>query len=587
MRKAKMKYSVQYNRAFRSRVPASRNRVAFFVFSVIRFFAVAGFFFVAPSLLRAQSNPPFSNPSLDTNCYFPQIGVPGEIDTIVGDSANEGLGNFIHNLGPQQGGIPGNMMISGGDNIPFEVSTGSTFNLHSLRATAQHLKLDPQYIRFGHFHDRSHLDLFEDGYLVIYWADDNGNYDMARKTKLISNVKGSGGYGTQFNTYIAHLTSDTIDDMVIGIETTNSPISLDSAFLLLFRGGSVLANSDTVYEDTSVRYGGGTNVDLPVSMQGDFRGTGRGDLLMFDDSDNVFYYKNDPPFSLQSLRQAMLFDTIWPFAPEPAAFAMPVFPKKSGDNSVDLALVIPDSTHSSKSIYFFRGGPDFGSHRITIDSAEYVIHQPSIFQEAEWSCVADAGNMTGTGNHVLYTVAYVPGGVEYPEWDAFYVTGNALDDKIDIYNPSHSEFGGDTLTANDDSLEDFIHGETNFIQESNGIASYGGLCLYYGSKSIPVHLNPEFADVVNIPQVNGAGLTFAPNPVTQSWSVATIVWPEAEDAEYEVYNILGSVVQKATIRMLGGAEQQRIYFPNLPDGTYVFVVHGESHEAQTKLTIMR
>ncbi len=90
-------------------------------------------------MLRAQSNPPFSSPALDSNCYFPQIGVPGEIDTIYGDTAGEELGSFIHNLGPMQGGMPGNMLIANGNYIPFEVPTGPTFNLHNLKGESAKL----------------------------------------------------------------------------------------------------------------------------------------------------------------------------------------------------------------------------------------------------------------------------------------------------------------------------------------------------------------------------------------------------------------------------------------------------------------
>ena len=158
--------------------------------------------------------------------------------------------------------------------------------------------------------------------------------------------------------------------------------------------------------------------------------------------------------------------------------------------------------------------------------------------------------MTGTGNHVLYTGGGASGSAHYADQN-FYVTGQALDNKIDIFYSNELAGNGDTLTANDDSLEDLLLGSS----VNNTI------WLMYGSKNIPVHLNPQFADVKSIPQENGAGIAFSPNPVTRGWSVATILWPEAEMADYEVYNLLGEVVQSGTIRMLGGAEQQRIRLP--------------------------
>ncbi len=136
--------------------------------------------------VRAQSNPPFKNPSLDSNCYFPQIGVPGEIDTIYGDSANEELGGFIHNLGPNPDGTPGNMLIGSEIGASWsETQTGPNFNLHDLKAKAQKLNFNPNLLHFCHLHDRNHIDIFNGN---IYWADDKGNYDSSRYTVLKENL---------------------------------------------------------------------------------------------------------------------------------------------------------------------------------------------------------------------------------------------------------------------------------------------------------------------------------------------------------------------------------------------------------------
>jgi hypothetical protein len=105
--------------------------------------------------------------------------------------------------------------------------------------------------------------------------------------------------------------------------------------------------------------------------------------------------------------------------------------------------------------------------------------------------------------------------------------------------------------------------------------------LLYGSKQIPVHLNPQFSDVVNIPQVNGAGITLSPNPA-QTWSVATIVWPEEEDGEYSIYDMLGRKMEHGPIRLLGGAEQQRIYFSGMPQGVYIYVIEGAHGSASAR-----
>jgi hypothetical protein len=135
--------------------------------------------FGGPGVLYAQ-NTPFQNPALDSDCYFPQIGVPGEIDTIVGDSANAGIGAYIHNLGPQQGGIPGNMLIANIEGNAEEVSTGSSFNLHNLHAITQHISIgEGNNLRFAHLHNSTSIDIFDEDTWRIYWADENGNYDTA------------------------------------------------------------------------------------------------------------------------------------------------------------------------------------------------------------------------------------------------------------------------------------------------------------------------------------------------------------------------------------------------------------------------
>jgi hypothetical protein len=142
------------------------------------------------------------------------------------------------------------------------------------------------------------------------------------------------------------------------------------------------------------------------------------------------------------------------------------------------------------------------------------------------------------------------------------------------------------LTANNDSLEDLLlafSGYTSPNDISNGLQGVGTIWLMYGSKQIPVHLNPQFADVTSIPQKDGAGITFAPNPLVNNWSVATIMWPEAEEGAYSIYDILGREVQRGTIRLLGGAEQQRIYFSDLAQGTYIYVITGAHHTASTRI----
>jgi hypothetical protein len=565
---------------------------------------------VSPSHLRAQSNPPFQSPALDSNCYFPQIGDPTEMDTIVGstyaDPNTQWLGTIVKNMGTKYGGGFGNMFI--GDISPSvalaQVGTGPSFNLHRMapfiqKITPNDVQGDVGFWRLGHFRDQGHLDIFvganngAGSYGWIFWADDEGNYDSTRFTVLIPNIRkgnfvSNGGIGNgPIQPYIAHLTSDTADDIVISAYTadfdTVFPFTdYDTAYVLLYRGGSQLYGKDTVYEDTSAYLypAGGKSSDFRSCTQADFRGVGRDDVIVI--GKDMCYYKNDPPFSLEKFAQDIAHDTLYAFWQDPVVYenntttflTMRAVPKSPGDKSVDFVPVFDNIIYPGPVIFIFRGGPDFGSHRITFDSAAFVITNPFNSNYLWPYNVADAGDMTGTGNRVLYTAGAWSND---NQTDNFYVTGKALDNKIDIYNVSNSGGRGDTLTANDDSLEDFL------LSRPYG---NGTLWLYYGSKNIPVHLNPQWADVKTeiekIPQQNGAGVTLSPNPAN-SWTVATIVWPEAEEGEYIITDMLGREVQRDQIQFLGGGQENRISFPELPQGAYAFTLIGQHGTATARL----
>ena len=555
-----------------------------------------------PVPASAQSNIPFKNPSLDSNCYFPQIDDPSEMDTVVGTPGQLLGHSALKNLGPRPDGGYGNMLI--GNLSPSvslaQVETGPTFNLHKLKSHTQNFNpslLSGGYI-LAHLRDTKHLDLFNGR---IYWADDEGNYDSSRYTVLKENIPlgpfGRIEGGPFLPWYVAHLTSDTVDDIIATAYTEYTNENLDSSYALLWRGGARLYGRDTVAEDTSAFiYVYGHNALPRQCLQADFRGVGRDDLIV-SNYGTLWYYKNDPPFDLRTFIQEVTMDTIFKEsllgqsdnAVPPQYFAMRVIPKPG--SAVD--LLAPGAAQDTgatgnPSIWIFRGGPDFGSHRLTLDSATFVIPHPQFnfgsSPYSDWALFApqDAGDMTGTGNHVLLVEASDDLGDTW--WDNFYVTGKALDDKIDMWNVATSAGGGDTLTANPDSLEDFIESRA---RDDLTDSDPGTMWLYYGTKQIPVHLNPQWAEVQTeideISQKDGAGISFSPNPVTQSWSVATIIWPEAEEAEYAVFDMLGRRVEQGPIRLLGGAEEQRIYFSGVGQGTYIFTIESAKHSASTRL----
>jgi hypothetical protein len=558
-----------------------------------------------------------SSSAFDPNCYEPQIGYPNEIDTIVGSTYTAPyLGYLMANFGPDPktgynrvlvGGYPNNL-------LGFDVLTGGPgFDLHNMAPPKSPTNTFAGVP--GHFHSPSLTDrLYVDGAVVrIYWADSNGDYDTARTTALAYHAHGDSDFVNDFSVfkpYIAKMTSDSIDDIImcywVGWKTKDingrADHSRDTAYIVHYTGGLNLYHpGDTVLNDSSIFWSPAVNTSVVSigrgGVAGDFRGTGRSNFIASggDSNQYIFYYRNDQPFSMEKFRDAMQHDTFfaprrnpelyggWTFAP------IKVFPKPDGDSSCDLWMALQRRDDSdmfqSYSANFFRGGPNFGSHRLLAKDTDLCIHSPRYY-DPTWNIgwggsIMACGDMTGTGNPVIM----IGGGDMDDSYDFFYVMGQAADPMVDMYYRENygyasSSTGFDTITANGDALEDIIEG----TYEPDDL---GSISVIYGSKKIPVHLNPKFADRVDIPQSDGAGVTFFPNPTPNAWSVATIIWPDAEITDYEVYNLLGKVVQSGTVRMLGGAQQQRINFPNLPSGVYEVLIHGSLHEAHAKLVIVR
>jgi hypothetical protein len=74
----------------------------------------------------------------------------------------------------------------------------------------------------------------------------------------------------------------------------------------------------------------------------------------------------------------------------------------------------------------------------------------------------------------------------------------------------------------------------------------------------------------------------APNPAN-SWTVATIIWPEAEEGEYIITDMLGREVQRDKIQFLGGGQENRISFPELPQGAYAVTLIGQHGTATARM----
>ncbi len=555
----------------------------------------------------------------DPNCYFPQIGVPGEIDTIYGAVYGQGLGGgLIKNLGPRPDGTPGNIIVGDLDRVNhdsisstyYQAKTGPGFNLHNL--SGKRMNLTDQQIGskpvFAHLRTSKTLDLFN-GH-QIFWADDSGNYDSSRVTTLRLQFRGSDGMGglgaiTVLPTYVAKLTSDTVEDLVATGYVPIVSLAEDSVFVALFKGGTALAAKDTSYEDTSLfAYPFPLTDPDPaghiyrVGFKGDFRGTGRDDWIVEDDSGSMCFYRNEPPFSLTNFVASITHDTIMAWWQQPAGFevgpgvdkvSMRALPKAIGDSSMDLVLQTGRWGASDDSaIAIFRGGPQFGMNRITLDSAAFVIRHPKYLDPSMggthyWPVrKMDAGDMTGTGNHVLYVAA---GGTAGYFFDHFYVMGKALDEKTDMYVAGGGGVA-DTLTADGDKYGDMLFSFPGYTSDSDlvnyGKRYAGTLRLYHGSMNIPVHLNPRWAGVRSAASIACGSLTLSPNPAGAR-TVADILWPDDGLVHLSIYDVMGRSMRTEEYRLQGGETQLSIPLSELPAGVYYVGLEGSSCSATARV----
>lgn len=512
------------------------------------------------------------SPAFDSEVYFPSVDNPDEIQVRKG-------GIVVTGVGVDDKGYNRILLynLPGHRNNTTIIWTGPDFNLKMLRPKSEQFVFENAIIGFGHLHNKNLKDIItSDGeHTRIYWSDEQGNYDSSRRTILLKNKNGD--YGSQFGAMapmVVHYDGDSLDAIVIGTTALYHDKAKDSSFLELFLGGNKLFQSYYAISDSQVFFSQ-DKVGLSV-FQSDLRGTGRKDAILFDNTGDWTYFKNEPPFSLEKLKLSMQ-DTLltarenkdytYDFIGNPAQmFSMPAFSKESWDQSQDLFIYQPvdkpfDGT--KQRICIFKGGSNFGSQRITLDTPDFVIHHPAYydpsFTNVDWLGMHNCGDMTGTGNLVYH----LSGADDEYGYEFFYVLGKAMDDKVDITYLTDFYYcmGMDTLTANPDNMEDILVGEGERNTDLNG-----QLFLIPGTKKIPVRLNPLYAVKPSV-SVSQEALSVYPNPIKNS-AVLTFNTPRAEEGIIHVRNILGQEVYHEEHRTIGGAESVRMQLPHLPSGSY-------------------
>ncbi len=471
----------------------------------------------SPVALRAQIN----SPAFDPHCYQPVIGTPGVIDTIMGANG-QGLGQGLINIGPSPNdtGGPGRLMMYGmpgtlGDSSAAILTVGPNFNPANLNITKM-LGFKPDNPIMGHFRSSQYMDMLvrtestnpEFHLPRIYWQKDDGTYDSSFCTTLLPDAD---LYRYIDPTYLeglnppyhAHLTSDSVEDIVILYLQGDGITLADSENACLFIGGANLFHpGDTVLPDSKAFFDSTKNVTPGSAFLvniGDFRGTGREDMVgLFNSSRNMLFYSNDTPFTLDKFITALKTDTLFsiysaPSWVNPAYFGLVPTTIRMHDGGSQSFIFLLDSAYLQgdwAQARIFEGGPTFGSHPFTFDNT-LTIHTPALFdggnfRESGWGLdVADCGNMAGTGDHVLGVTGNFG---DDGSFFTFYVLGNSFDEKVDMYFAEYPYGGGtiDTATLDGDNLQDIAIGAPAFpALITNGMQYNGSVLFVHGSHQIP------------------------------------------------------------------------------------------------------
>ena len=571
----------------------------------------------SPRGVRAQ----ISSPAFDPNCYFPRIGVPGEIDTIYGSYVGQELGGGLVNIGPSPdnpggpgrlmfGGLAGDRAISGRGGAFSAVHCGTNFDPHNMSVSRFKGFWSNSKMVFGHYRSQYWTDILlmdslgNTTFPKIYWADQQGKYDTSRYTSLgflRKTTKYDVNTGTPFH---ACLTSDTAEDIVLQYISDGIDVLHDSVMFALYHGGSDLFRpGSSVYPSEEAYFDSVHAYDMNYGSErtgyiGDFRGVGRVDYVGVDAKGSLALYKNDLPFSLVSFTAAMKRDTLLSTVGETRiqwlsrwgwlGVTLPALNKRIDDKSVDLVLYLDSNGGSSKDNQFriFRGGPDFGSHRLTIDSA-YTLHSPSAFDSntfkyVGWDGLTNCGDMTGTGRTVLGLA-----GVDENSavgFEAFYVLGDAIDEKVDMF------FGGyimggllDTCTIDGDGLQDLANGDPGYNTEGDlSGKDIGTVRFIHGSKKIPVRLNRVEVRKTN-PVLEGA-VTVSPNPCSR---FTVVTWESSCSGEVHLTlrDLLGKTVFEESRPTTGDLEAFRLDLPPLANGEYFLELQQEPCSQLAKIVV--
>ena len=552
------------------------------------------------------------SPALDPNCYFPSLTDPSQTQVLRGNSSHRNFGAGMLNIGPAPGESRERLYLKG-------LPPGPPWLMSSIRVD-QSLDLTKPDVQAmmsmpfqpygtsgsgptifyvfatGHFHTRDRVDLLMHEQTVgewrIYWADEHGLYDSTRYSELNTSfylLKKQFGASLTSTPYIANLTSDTVEDLVFaGGGPTVPPNDTNLSFrVYLFRGGASLFDKGPllIEDSSSIYWQGRTSDSLGYSLTsdnwdalaGDFRGTGRKDLVI-GPGPNMFFYRNDPPFSLARLAHSIRYDTLstaretHKIRQSGVWLAMPVFAEAHDD----FVFSYVPTNGAAFGLSIIKGGPEFGKTHLMLDSPDFFIDHPealdSRFGGGHWLTappLMNCGDLTGTGRNVLLyqSDAASADGTSFDYYQFYYVLGDGMDERADMLTGGYKAYAMfDTISVRSDGRQDLALGVPN-VDDTIGGSSYvydGRAEIIYGTSKIPV---PKGAVTERSSSSFEGELQVRPNPARSEIFVS---WGEATSGlcHVRLLDVLGRTVLEADLKGGGNSEEFALTLPPLPSGLY-------------------
>jgi hypothetical protein len=251
--------------------------------------------------------------------------------------------------------------------------------------------------------------------------------------------------------------------------------------------------------------------------------------------------------------------------------AMQAFARKPFDRSVDLLVApqVPGDSAYRTGICMFRGGPHFGEKRIGYDSSDFLLYHPGHYGALRdirgWPDMFNIGDITGTGNNVLLTGGGA--GLGY-NFEAMYVLGTAMDDKIDEFMGCHYCSGSfDTIRTTTNDIPTFIASAPVFYNDDN-VQEVGTVMLLRGARdNIPVVDNPVWGVKESHSSDTSHHISAYPNPFDEK---TTVVFNNNTGAkiELDVMNSAGQFVDHEETPGGYGVQEYAVFLNTLPAGAY-------------------